>query len=79
MKIAQGEKLRHVIIIAAFLVAGFIVYGPLSSLFTSNLYRDYHSLIPFIPLISIYLLYLKRKEIWESRRYSFGPGAAVVI
>lgn len=79
MKIAKGEMLSHIIIIAAFLVAGIIVYEPLSGLFASKLYRDYHSLIPFIPLISIYLLYLKRKEIWETRRYSFGPGVAVII
>jgi len=79
MKIAQGEKLRYIIIIAAVLIAGYIVYEPLTGLFASKLYRDYHSLIPFIPLISIYLLYLKRKEIWETRKYSFGPGAAVII
>jgi len=79
MKIAQGEKLRHVIIIAAFLAAGFIVYEPLSGLFASKLYHDYHSLIPFIPLISVYLLYLKRKEIWETRQYSYLPGATVII
>ena len=79
MKIAQVEKLRYIIIIAAALIAGYIVYEPLSSLFASKLYRDYHSLIPFIPLISVYLLYLKRKEIWATQQYSFGTGAAVVI
>ncbi|MEN6374759.1 MAG: exosortase/archaeosortase family protein [Smithella sp.] len=79
MKIAQVEKLRHVIIIAAVLVATIIMYKPLTGLFASNLYRDYHSLIPFIPLISIYLLYLKRKEIWGKMQNSFGPGVAVTI
>lgn len=79
MKIAQGEKLRYIIIIAAALIAGYIAYEPLGSLFASKLYRDYHSLIPFIPLISVYLLYLKRKEIWANQQFSFGPGAAVVI
>jgi len=79
MKIAQGEKLRYIIIIAAAFIAGYIAYEPLSSLFASKLYRDYHSLIPFIPLISVYLLYLKRKEIWANQQYSFGPGAAVII
>ena len=78
MKIAQVDKARHIIVIAAVLVAAMIIYEPLTRLFASNLYRDYHSLIPFIPLISIYLLYLKRKEIWKARRYSFGPGAAVI-
>ncbi len=75
MKIAQGEKLRYIIIIAAALIAGYIVYEPLSGLFASKLYRDYHSLIPFIPLISVYLLYLKRKEIWATQEIQLRTGS----
>ncbi len=79
MKITQVDKLRHVIILAAVLVAAIIMYEPLTGLFASKLYRDYHSLIPFIPLISIYLLYLKRKEIWGKMQYSLISGMTIII
>lgn len=71
--------MRHVIIIIAVLVAAIIAYEPLYVLFTSELSRDYHSLIPFIPIISMYLLFLKRKEIRGKMQYCFGPGVAVII
>lgn len=79
MKIEKTKMIRHAIFILAVLVAAAIMYDPLTGLFASKLYRDYHSLIPFIPIISIYLLYMKRKEIWGNMQYSFGPGAAVII
>jgi exosortase len=56
-----------------------MVYGPLSALFHSRMYQNYHSLIPFIPLISVYLIYLKIKDIREKMQYSFGMGAAFII
>jgi exosortase len=79
MKITKSEMMRHVVFIIAVLVAVAMVYGPLSDLFASRFMRDYHTLIPFIPLISVYLLYLKRKEIGEKMRYSFGMGTAVIL
>ena len=70
---------RHVIFIIAILAAAVMVYGPLSDLFHSRMYQNYHSLIPFIPLISVYLIYLKIKDIREKMQYSFGLGSAVII
>lgn len=79
MRITKSEMMRHVIFIVAVLAAAAMVYGPLSDLFHSKMYQNYHSLIPFIPLISIYLLYLKKKDIRAEMQYSFGPGSAVII
>ena len=79
MRITKSEMMRHAVFLVAVLAAVVMVYGPLSDLFASRFMRDYHTLIPFIPLISLYLLYLKRKEIWERTQYSFGPGIAVII
>jgi exosortase len=79
MRITKGEMMRHVIFIIAVFVAAVMVYNPLSDLFHSRMYQNYHSLIPFIPLITVYLLYLKIKDIREKMQYSFGPGAAVII
>jgi len=56
-----------------------MAYWPLAALLGSRLARDYHSLIPFIPIISIYLLYLKRKEILKGIEYSFLIGPAVLV
>jgi len=70
--------IRHGVFGVAVLAAAAMMYGPLSDLFASRFMRDYHTLIPFIPIITIYLLYLKRKEIFEKGRYSFWPGAGVI-
>jgi exosortase len=79
MRITKSEMTRHVIFIIAILAAAVMVYGPLSDLFHSRMYQNYHSLIPFIPLISVYLIYLKIKDIREKMQYSFGLGSAVII
>jgi len=54
-------------------------WKPLSDLFNSSLYRDYHSLIPFIPFISVYLIYSKRQFIYSEKAYSFIVGLTVMI
>ena len=79
MQITKSERMEHVVFVSGVIAAAAIVYWPLSDLFNSRMYRDYHSLIPFIPLISIYLLYLKRRDIREKMQYAFAPGAIVAI
>ena len=71
--------MRHWIFIIGILLTAVMVYGPLSALFNSRFARDYHSLIPFIPIMSIYLLYLRRNETLSNARYSFAIGTAVII
>ena len=79
MNITKSEMMSHVIFIIAVFVAALMVYGPLTDLFRSPMYENYHSLIPFIPLITVYLLYIKLKDVRESMRLSIGMGAAVIV
>jgi exosortase len=79
MRITKAEAMRHIVFVIAIIAVAVMGYGPLNELFHSRRYRDYHSLIPFIPLISAYLIYLKSRDIREKMQYSFGPGTAVII
>lgn len=79
MKMTKAIMTRHVIFLMGVLLTVAMMYGPLTDLFDSRLARDYHSMIPFIPIISIYLLYLKRKEILENIEYSFLVGTVVIV
>lgn len=71
--------IKNGIFLIGVLLAGGMGYDPLEDLYASIFARDYHSLIPFIPIISIYLLFLKRKEIWGNIQYSFIIGTVVMI
>lgn len=79
MRVSKVYIIRQVIFLLGALLASAMVYRPLTDLFASRLVRDYHSLIPFIPVISLYLLYLRRNEILSNARYSFAIGTAVMI
>ncbi|WP_408999170.1 exosortase/archaeosortase family protein [Syntrophus buswellii] len=79
MKIPKADIMRHGIFLVGVLSATAMAYWPLTALLGSRLARDYHSLIPFIPIISIYLLYLKRKELLKGIGYSFLIGPAILI
>ena len=69
---------RHAIILIAVLAAIAMSNGPLHILFDSDMYRDYHSLIPFIPIITIYLLIKRRRDILKSEECSIALGTIVV-
>lgn len=79
MKTIKANLMPHVIFLFGALLVAAMMYSPLSNLFDSCLARDYHSLIPFIPIISMYLLYLRRNEILNKVRYSFAIGTAVIM
>ncbi len=71
--------MRHMLFLIAVIAAAVMVFEPLTSLFRSSMHRDYHSLIPFIPFASAYLIYLKRKDIHSKTSYSLGMGAVVIL
>lgn len=56
--------------ISAFVMA----YPPLNILLGSAERREYYSHIPLIPIISIFFLYQKRKEIISIQEYAWRPG-----
>lgn len=71
--------MRHGIFLIAIIAAAVMVYEPFSSLFRSSMHRDYHSLIPFIPFMSGYLMYLKRNVINSEEAYSIRIGSVVIL
>ncbi len=71
--------MRHGIFIVGVLLAAGMMYGPLADLFNSQFTRDYHTLIPFIPFVSLYLLYMKRNVILKNIEYSFSIGTVFII
>ena len=79
MRIAKSEIMRHVLFLCFVLIAAAMLFDPLNGLFHSSFRQDYHDLIPVIPFVSGYLIYLKRKDIYTEKAYSFGAGAAVII
>ena len=79
-----AEKAREMIntrniLFALFSVAALIIaYTPVRALYSSNK-SEYYSHIALIPLVSIYLVYIKRKEIFEKVNYSFATGILVLL
>jgi len=71
--------MRHLLFLCAVVAAGAMLFGQLNGLFHSPMEQDYHSLIPFIPFISGYLIYLKRKDIYSQKSYSIVTGTAIII
>lgn len=75
----KSEIMNHVFFLCAVFAAGALIFEPLNGLFHSPMQQDYHSVIPFIPFISGYLIYLNRKDIYSEKSYSFSTGAVVII
>ena len=75
----HSRYVRHIIFSLSVIAATAMLHEPLSCLFASNFHRDYHDLIPFIPIISLYLIYLKRKDISMKMQYSFIVGIALTL
>jgi len=59
-------------------VALIVAYTPIRALYSSNK-SEYYSHIALIPLVSIYLIYIKRKEIFTEVNYLFAVGIPVVL
>jgi len=79
MRIVKSEIMRHVLFLFAVIVTTIMVFEPLANLSRSSMRQDYHSLIPFIPFISGYLIYLKRKGINSEKAYLLGMGTVVIL
>jgi exosortase len=79
MRIGKSEIMRHGLFLLFVFTAAVMLFAPLNGLFHSRDSQDYHSLIPFVPFISGYLIYLKRKDIYSKKSYSIQTGAAVIL
>ena len=61
-KIKEHLNTRNIVFLLFTAVAMIVAYTPIRALYSSNK-SEYYSHIALIPLVSIYLIYIKRKEI----------------
>jgi exosortase len=66
---------RHLIFVLFFLPAFLMAYAPIKTLFYSSTQSEYYSHIVLIPLVSLYLVFQKRKRIFFKQGSTNGGGA----
>lgn len=69
---------RNAIFLSLSIVALLMAYGPIKAFYKTPM-GGYYTHIALIPLVSLYLLYLKHKEITSAARYSIPAGLPVLI
>ena len=77
----KQTKLKTALFFLITVIIGLLIFFPLKALLYSEskgMYYEYYSHILLIPLVSAYLLYNRRKEIWEFKK-TFHPGAGVLV
>jgi exosortase len=77
-KIKEHLNTRNIIFFLLTAVALIMAYTPVKELYSSNK-SEYYSHIALIPLVSIYLIYIKRKEIFINVNYSFIVGIPFLL
>ena len=73
---AQTDIKRNALFVAA--VVGLMLYGPVREYLYWTYKSDYYTHIVLLPLVSAYLIFTQRREIFEDVGYAFAPGGAVV-
>jgi len=77
-KIKEHLNTRNIVFSLFTTVALIMAYTPIKALYSSNK-SEYYSHIALIPLVSIYLIYIKRKEIFAKVNYIFVVGIPVLF
>lgn len=77
-RIKEHLNTRNIVFLLFVTVALIVAYTPIRALYSSNK-SEYYSHIALIPLVSIYLIYIKRKEIFTEVNYLFALGIPVVL
>jgi exosortase len=77
-KIKKHLNTRNIVFLLFTAVALAMAYTPFKALYSSNK-SEYYSHIALIPLVSIYLIYIKRKEIFAQVNYLFVVGIPVLL
>ncbi|MFH2045278.1 MAG: exosortase/archaeosortase family protein [Pseudomonadota bacterium] len=70
---------RNLLFSAFILIAVLMCYLPLRELLSTTSNREYYSHILLIPFVSGYLIFIKRKEIYSDKSYSFGAGGVFLL
>ena len=79
MKIKEYANRRNALFFVFFVVAFLMAYPSIKALYYSSSHTEYYSHIVLIPLISIYLIYQKRKQILSREKYSFAFGMPLLL
>jgi exosortase len=77
-KIKEHLNTRNIVFFLFNAVALIMAYTPIKALYSSNK-SEYYSHIALIPLVSIYLVYVNRKEIFAKVNYLFVVGIPVLL
>jgi exosortase len=77
-RIKEHLNTRNILFLLFSAVALIVAYTPIRALYFSNK-SEYYSHIALIPLVSIYLIYIKRKEIFAQVNYFFAGGIPVLL
>ncbi|MFZ2399458.1 MAG: exosortase/archaeosortase family protein [Smithella sp.] len=77
-KIKEHLNTRNIVFLLFTAVALIVAYTPIRALYSSNK-SEYYSHIALIPLVSIYLIYIKRKEIFAKVNYLFVVGIPILL
>lgn len=77
-KIKEHLNTRNIVFLLFAALALIMAYTPIKALYSSNK-SEYYSHIALIPLVSIYLVYIKREEIFAKVNYLFVVGIPVLL
>ena len=77
-KIKEHLNTRNIVFLLFAALALIMAYTPIKALYSSNK-SEYYSHIALIPLVSIYLVYINRKEIFAKVNYLFVLGIPVLL
>jgi exosortase len=77
-KIKELFNTRNIVFLLFAAVALIMAYTPIKALYSSNK-SEYYSHIALIPLVSIYLVYINREEIFAKVNYLFVVGIPVLL
>jgi len=77
-KIKEHLNTRNIVFFLFTAVALIMAYTPVKALYSSDK-SEYYSHIALIPLVSIYLIYIKRKEIFVNVNYLFIVGIPILL
>ncbi len=77
-KIKEFLNTRNVFFLFFTVLSFIITYIPIRALYSSG-QREYYSHIVLIPFVSIYLIFIKREEIFAKVNYSFVAGIPVLL
>jgi exosortase len=74
----KNNSYRNILFLLFNILFLVIYRAPIKALLTLSINNGYYSYIILIPLISLCLVFLDRKNIFFNTNYSFIPGAAII-